>query len=222
MKVIGVTGLARAGKDIFCKISTDIIKKSNLRVKKYAFADTLKREVEPFLKNVCGVDVWTDDTEIKTDIRDFLVWYGTTFWRKREPNRWIKNVDIELEKDKNDVDVALVSDVRYPNEASWVHSRDGYLIHVSKYTKESLDGGRTWKRVPQQAPNSQEATNDPLMNGVADFRVVWEDLGAGGKVKINMDELAGNMYLKEEVFKSLQACPGLSQKLKSMRNLLLS
>jgi hypothetical protein len=206
MKVIGVTGLARTGKDIYCKIATRILTDSGFVVKKYAFADTLKNEVLPFLRDVCGVDVWTDDTEIKTDIRDFLVWYGTTFWRKREPNRWIKNVEIQLDKDKPDV--ALISDVRYPNEGHWIHSQEGFLVHLSKYTKQSPDGGQTWIRRYQTAPNAEEAKNDPQMQMLANFKIVWEDLINDGTVKISPEELAGNMYLREEVFKSLQACPG--------------
>lgn len=220
MIVIGVTGFARTGKDLYCSIAKDICLKNGLVAKRYAFADELKKEVEPFLRDICGVDVWTQDTEIKTDIRDFLVWYGTTFWRKREPYRWIKRVDQNIFHDSSNcgqnivnVDVALVSDVRYPNEGYWVHFKSGWLIHLSKYSKISPDGGRKWERVYQKAPNSEEEKNDPIVKQMSDFQIEWEDMSNNGQVKINLPELVNNMYLRELVFKSLQACPLLSQRL---------
>jgi hypothetical protein len=39
-----------------------------------------------------------------------------------------------------------VSDARYPNEGHWVHANNGWLVHLSKYTKTSPDGGKTWER----------------------------------------------------------------------------
>ena len=136
MKVIAVSGFARSGKDLFCGIAKNILTKNGYRPKQYSFAGALKNQIAPFLKDTCGVDVWTEDSEIKKDIRDFLVWYGTTFWRKRDSNRWIREVDLNLKNDRDTVDIALISDVRYPNEADWVHSWQGYLVHISSYTME--------------------------------------------------------------------------------------
>lgn len=215
MVIIGVTGFARTGKDLYCNIAKNILAMNGLNAKRFAFADELKREVEPFLRHMCGVDVWTDDTAIKTDIRDFLVWYGTTFWRKREPLRWVSRVE-ELIKNDNHLDVALVSDARYPNEGHWVHANEGWLVHLSKYTKNSADGGQTWDRHFQLPPNKEEEKNDPLVYNMSDYRIEWEDMTNGGTVKINMSDLVNNMYLREFVFKSLQACPSLSQKLTKM------
>lgn len=215
MIIVGVTGFARTGKDLYCNIAKNICELNGLTAKRYAFADELKREVEPFLKDLCGVDVWTDNTEIKTDIRDFLVWYGTTFWRKREPLRWVNKVEQSLKRDTH-VDVALISDARYPNEGHWVHTNDGWLVHLSKYSKVSPDGGRTWDRIYQKAPNSEEEKNDPIVKKMSDFQIVWEDMSNNGQVKINISDLVNNMYLKESVFKSLQACPLLSKKLTKM------
>jgi hypothetical protein len=214
MIIIGVTGLARTGKDLYCNIAKNILAMNGLVAKRYAFADELKREVEPFLRDLCGVDVWTQNTEIKTDIRDFLVWYGTTFWRKREPLRWVSRVEQSIENDDGGfVDVALISDVRYPNEGHWVHAKEGWLVHLSKYTKISPNGGKTWERIYQKAPNLEEEKNDPLVKKQSDFQIEWEDMINGGTIKINLQDLVHNMYLKELVFKSLQSCPSLSQRL---------
>lgn len=204
MIVIGVSGLARSGKDVYCKIVSSILKKNGMTCKKYAFADVLKSDVESFLLEKCGCDVWTDDTEIKTDIRDFLVWYGTTWWRKRQPDRWIQYVQQKMNKD-SEINVGLISDVRFPNEGYWVHSKEGWLVHISQYIKESPDGGKTWKRIYQTPPNEHEAKNDPLIKDQSDFKIQWE------RLSMPVDVLVENMYLREEVFKSLKACPYLSQ-----------
>lgn len=215
MVIIGVTGFARVGKDLYCNIAKNILALNGLNANRFAFADELKKEVEPFLKQICGVDVWTDDTQIKTDIRDFLVWYGTTFWRKREPLRWVSRVETAIKND-NRLDVALISDARYPNEGYWVHANEGWLVHLSKYKKHSTDGGRTWDRHFQLPPNKEEETNDPLVRKMADYSIEWEDVTNGGSVKKTMLDLVDNTYLRELVFKSLQTCPSLSQKLTKM------
>jgi hypothetical protein len=48
---------------------------------------------------------------------------------------------------------------------------------------------------------------------MSDFQIVWEDMINSGSVKINLPDLVNNMYLRELVFKSLQACPSLSHRL---------
>jgi hypothetical protein len=216
MKIIGVTGLARSGKDTFCNIVSHILSKKGFKVKRYAFADTLKSEVAPFLKDICNVDVWTDDTEVKNDIRDFLVWYGTKFWRKRQPDRWIRNVENQFIKDESNIDIGIVTDVRYPNEAHWVHSKNGFLVHVSKYRKISADAGKTWTRKFSEPPNLEESQNDPILNNLSDSKIIWEDLCNNEGYKININELIHNTYLQEEVIKCLQLCPFLPQLLKNV------
>lgn len=203
MRVIGVAGFARAGKDTFCSIAKEILAESGLRAKQYSFAYVLKKEVEPFLKDVCGCDVWATDTETKTDMRDFLVWYGTTWWRKRDPKRWIRYVDLAMKEDRGDVDVALISDVRYPNEGVWVHSWNGVLIHVSAYrwrTDRYKQGGN-WMRTKEffDAPNEQEKINDPIVKDMSDYRIEWEAKG------LTLEEATKDQELRAEVRKSLHA-----------------
>lgn len=203
---LGVGGLARSGKDLYCKIASNILTQSGYTVKKYAFADTLKNDVKPFLWDCCGVNVWTDDTETKTDIRDFLVWYGTTFWRKRDPNKWINKIEESIGLESNLVDIVFVSDVRYPNEADWIHKKNGFLVHISKFVN-------SFGEIKfQKAPNKQEEINDPIVKSYSDSKIEWLDLTYGNTVKVDIDSLIDNIYLKEIVLKSLQLCPGLSLK----------
>jgi thymidylate kinase len=57
MKLIGVAGYARSGKDTFCAVAKDILEANGIKAKQYSFAMALKEEVKPFLRDVCGVDV---------------------------------------------------------------------------------------------------------------------------------------------------------------------
>lgn len=196
MKVIGVSGYARAGKDTFASIAIDILKQNGFEAKQYSFAGALKEEVKDFLQKNCGVDVYTQDGELKKDIRDFLVWYGTTFWRKRDPKRWIRGVDLQIKSDGNNadgivkpkIDIAIISDVRYLNEAEWIHSWGGYLVHIAAYKWQ--DGSIDFKHtnIPDgkvkvffDAPNEQEKINDPLVNAQSDIKVEWEIKGLAPK-----------------------------------------
>lgn len=209
IKVIGCSGYARSGKDTFCSIANDILNKNGIITLQYSFASALKKEVEPFLRDVCKCDVWTSDTEIKTDMRDFLVWYGTTWWRKRDPKRWIRNVDLQLKKDKPQI--ALISDVRYPNEAEWVHSYAGFLVHISAYKMQprvptsSFDDGpgpeEPLVKSPLAAPNEQERINDPKVKKCSDYCLEWELKGN------SPTEATNNSYLRQEVLRALNSMP---------------
>lgn len=208
MKVIGVVGYARAGKDTYCGIARSILVDNGYKVKQYSFAEQLKKEVEPFLRDTCKCNVWTTDSEVKKDIRDFLVWYGTTWWRKRDPKRWIRNVDLALKSDDKNIDIALVSDVRYPNEADWVHSWGGYLVHVAAWRMAPADegielGGHDDSPVKTyfKAPNEQEKLNDPICKAQANYKLEWEAKG------LSPEEAVIDKDLKQEVLRSLNACP---------------
>lgn len=197
IKVIAVSGLSRCGKDTFCNIAKNILTAKGYRVKQYSFADQLKTEVAPFLSNLCGVDVWTQDSDVKKDIRDFLVWYGTTFWRKRDPKRWIREVDVQLKQYSNELDFALISDVRYPNEGEWVHSMNGYLVHIAGYTHDRLD---CIQRLYFDAPNKQEEINDPLVYNMSDYKFDWE------MKYLTPDEAINDTQLRSEVLRALNSC----------------
>lgn len=197
---IGVGGVARSGKNTYCDIAETILKNSGYDVKQYSFANALKKELESFLKDACGVDVWTNDTNIKADIRELLVWYGTTWWRKRDPERWIRNVEKKINDDSPQI--VIVSDVRYPNEADWIHNNNGYIIHITSFEYNS-----SGEKCILQPPNIVEQINDPVVKEKSDYQIEWQKLLTED---LTID-IRDNMYLKGKVFKSLQKCPGLNQ-----------
>ena len=198
IKVIGIGGLARSGKDTFVAIAKNILRRNRYAPFRIAFADKLKEEVEIMLvANNFKASVLTDDTEAKKLIRPLLVWWGCQrrqesdgglYWVKTAEDK-IRNYYSEAKSLHSSVDpdkmVMLVSDVRFPNEARWVHETfDGDVIHLRKYTVQSLaespaivygvSSNMEFHRVYDEAPNEEEKKQDPLVREMADQRIDWE------------------------------------------------
>lgn len=217
-KLIGVGGFARSGKDTFVGISKKILERNGYNLVRVAFADKLKEEIDLMLQtNNFSADVYTQDTQTKSLIRPLMVWWGCQ--RRNESNGlyWVKNID---EKIKNfitecfyaDIDtsklVFMISDVRFPNEATWLHdSWDGKFIHLRRYSNVYSESpvvinGVSRNDLPirmfDSAPNEEEEAQDPLIQEIADYKLEWENKG-----NLPLDEAIKNQQLQEEVLKTL-------------------
>lgn len=115
--IIGFCGRKGTGKNL----AGEIIRAIDPSFRCIAFADKLKQECADML----GVSV----TEIETNkefYRPFLQWYGTDFRRNRDPDYWIRAVESAID-DGN----YCLTDIRFENEAVWVRSRGGVVVHVT-------------------------------------------------------------------------------------------
>jgi len=135
--IIGFGHRARCGKDSVCQFIIDVYSKENggpYDIKKYAFADELKAEVRGRERELCEQYniPYRPDSEGKC--RELLQWWGTEFRRKQDEEYWVKKLssrlDIELPQ------IALISDVRFRNEAEWIKDREGYYIKVERYKNQ--------------------------------------------------------------------------------------
>lgn len=165
-RIIGISGVARAGKDT----CANLIKKSEIfagkKVKTLAFADELKLNAGFFLKNFCNVeDVTKLAGEQKKDVRPFLVWYGC-YMRKQDPEYWVKNVAQKIFTD-DETDVFIVTDLRFENEVKWVQGLKGKVIHVKRYQPEPYQTSL----VPPA--NEEEERNDPIVDELSNVHVRW-------------------------------------------------
>ena len=88
MKLIGVSGLARSGKDLFTTVSQDILKERGLKTERYALAYELKNDLKQLIHKKTGIDVFTENTEEKTIIRPLLVAYGDVMRKISEGKYW--------------------------------------------------------------------------------------------------------------------------------------
>ncbi len=125
-------------------------------IRKYAFADALRREVEAeyrkargvervFVPNYCFTDKgyavtlpeWVKfdpNGEVNAQYpsgkqRTLLQWWGTEYRRKEDDNYWVKRLaeQIELEKPQ----IALITDMRFPNEMLFV-KQYGETVRVDR------------------------------------------------------------------------------------------
>jgi hypothetical protein len=127
MKLIGIAGLARSGKDTAGKYLA-----KSLGLETYALASPIKKIVN----DMFGWDERHSDGELK-EIGD-PVWgfsprkayqlFGTEFGRALRDDMWTKMA----ENKAKELGGLIVTDVRFENEASWIRSSGGIVIHVHR------------------------------------------------------------------------------------------
>tara|TARA_B100000212_G_scaffold273998_1_gene213464 strand:+ start:1824 stop:2369 length:546 start_codon:yes stop_codon:yes gene_type:complete len=153
-KIIGITGVARSGKDTLFNALSEI--NTNIVFKRIALADELKRECDEFLKKNIGISAFTEEPKEKEIIRPFLVTYGTHVRRKLNQNCWIDRAQETMDK-FNGVDCFVITDVRFPNEMDWIRNKGGKVLHIS--------------REGVLPANQEESDNDPHLMKNADVRI---------------------------------------------------
>jgi hypothetical protein len=154
--VVGFGYKARSGKDESCKAILEA-RTPQFEIRKYAFADELKREINEaaeaaggmleLFKQGCpyrGSEVmfpsWVmyDPNPDMTDMlcplgkqRLLQQWWGTEYRRAQDPNYWVNKLRDIIEAEKPAV--ALISDLRFPNEVSWIKSSiDNCVVRVDR------------------------------------------------------------------------------------------
>jgi hypothetical protein len=94
---------------------------------------------------------WVKDEDGKP--RTLLQWWGTDYRRAQDPNYWVKRLQETLDRDNPEI--ALITDVRFRNEADTIHKMGGFLVKVTRTTKpdvkvpahpseQDLDGYKGW------------------------------------------------------------------------------
>lgn len=162
--IIGISGVARSGKDTLANNFVKIFKEYGVKSKRYALADQLKKESRSFIKKTLNIDLFNLTEEEKVLIRPFLVFWGTQIRRKNNENCWIEALEKQLSPDT----LTIVSDIRYPNEADWIKNNNGILIHISRIGN---DGNVI------QPPNEEEKQNNPILLEKSDASFVWNTFG---------------------------------------------
>jgi hypothetical protein len=161
--LIGLCGAARSGKDSFFAYSRETLELDGVIAKRFAFADALKGECDEFLWSHTRISAFTSDEEEKDIVRPLLVAWGTNIRRRLDRNCWIKKIEPEVKSSINDSCLPIITDVRYPNEADWVHDLGGIVIHIS--------------RSGINPANKEEAENDPILKEKSDLKMHWRTLG---------------------------------------------
>jgi hypothetical protein len=124
--LIGFTGFKKAGKDTAARLLHEQFTpyKDYPIVKRIGFADELKKEVATYLQ---VTTTWIEERKNIPEIRVLLQRLGTEK-REIDDQFWIKKLDAGI--DHSTGGIYLIPDVRFLNEANFIHCKGGCVIYV--------------------------------------------------------------------------------------------
>jgi len=186
MKIIGISGAARSGKDTFGDLLIEILQDSGIKCVKNSFANELKLEVRDFLQDKLGIDSFTQDDKEKKIIRPMLVTWGTEIRRALDPDVWIKSVEKNLDL----YAVNIITDVRFKNEQDWIKSYGGKCVFLSRVLE---DGSSI------QPANEIERSNNQEVSANSDHLLTWSTIKDHSLLRDVAFETMSNIISTEEI-----------------------
>jgi hypothetical protein len=160
--VIGISGLARSGKDTLCRALIRVLREKNIKGHRYSIAgDLIKKDLNDLIKNRINVDTFTEKDEEKELIRPLLVEYGKLMRKKTKGRYFLENF-----QEKKGI-VHIIPDIRYceyeKDEIHWLKKeKEGFLIHVERKNIKPV--------------NETEEKNNDTIKKMADICVFWDKL----------------------------------------------
>jgi len=128
MKLVGLSGKKRSGKDTVYAVAGELLQKQNLKTGRVAFADPLKHEVS----QITGFNIEFLEKH-KEEIRPLLQVWGADFRRKFfGADYWISKMKPIIEQSDGFYDVLFVTDCRYRNELEFIREHGGHLVNVER------------------------------------------------------------------------------------------
>lgn len=164
---IGIAGICGSGKDTLYSLLAQ-----RINCKRVALADQLRREMNPFIIDKFGIDLFNCSREEKDLVRPLLVEYGRIKRKQTDGRYFIEKIDSYI---KTLNTIAVISDIRYcvyeRDETHWIKNElNGILVHVSKY--KEIDG----KKIFSESPIKDERENDPKLQVAADYKIEWPEV----------------------------------------------
>ena len=167
--IIGICGVARAGKDTLFECLKSILSTSGLDVQRFALADELKSDINDFTTKNYGISSYTIVQKEKELIRPLMVVHGKIKRQQSEGKHWtglLTSKIFEALEDKYVVPV--VTDIRYDyyveDEVFWCKNiLNASLVHVTRL----VDGAEIGPA------NTDEADNEPKLLQASDHKLRW-------------------------------------------------
>jgi hypothetical protein len=178
--MIGLSGIAGSGKDLFCRLLLKEIKGTRI-----ALADPLKEETRGFILQKYGIDILNCTLEEKNKVRDFLVFYGGIKRYESKGTYWTDKAQNKADASKH---TSVITDIRYSeyenDEVSWLKKQNkGTLVHIRKYCELETLGSHV-KRIYFTPPNEDEVRNDPKLLEKADYCIEWPHIEESSQQEI--------------------------------------
>jgi len=191
MKIIGISGFARCGKDLFTTVAQQILTERGLKTERYALAYELKSDLKDLIKEKVGLDSFTEKTEEKNIIRPLLVAYGDVMRKSTTGKYWTQKVEQRIHN--SNADVVFITDIRYDfypdDECTWLqHKMNGQLVHITKYRLSTMPSGKRFSKnkitkMYDSAPNDHELLNNPKIIKRANVTIEWQDYSECSDIK---------------------------------------
>jgi hypothetical protein len=160
--VIALTGNATCGKD-----STFNVLKRCLKVQRVAFADELKKAVDPVCLDLLKISSFTNDPAQKQIIRNILVCVGNTA-RSLNENIWVDKVRPLINTIITNETIPVITDCRFMNECDFLQKEmGGVLVFVDRILPDGT---------LLQPANASEAENYPKLKARADICITASNL----------------------------------------------
>lgn len=158
--VIGVSGVARSGKDSFYLLFKDLLN-GKCECIRSAFADKLKEDIYPLVSSKFNIDIYSCSNKQKEMVRPLMVSYGMLA-RSVDKDYWIKQIIPKIkEEQKNKNTISIITDVRYANEQKFLKKtfKSFNSVHIERFGFEPI--------------NEEEAKNTPEVKKNSDYVIQW-------------------------------------------------
>lgn len=157
--LIGLAGLARSGKDTAARYLA-----AHLTLISYAFADPLKQALASMFHLTAaqleGAEKEQPLPWLGKSPRELMQLLGTEWGRDLvHPHLWLllaeQNLQLLAEHDQAMKGV-VIRDVRFDNEAEWIRSKGGVILHLSR---------------PDAAAVAQHSSESGVTKGLGDYLI---------------------------------------------------
>lgn len=159
MMIIGLSGYAGSGKDLFAELASEVIWCARL-----AFADALRLEIArafgispgellrnkerpnphlrpPWCTDLAFAEIMIARGRDTYSPREILQLWGTEYRRAQDPRYWITRAAECADAYRlAGYPVCLVTDVRFPDEAEWIESEGGQVWRIDRPGVEPVNG----------------------------------------------------------------------------------
>lgn len=181
MKLIGISGVAGAGKDLVAKLCIELLNERGFKCINLSIANELKQDLHGLLKEKLNIDSFTENRNEKNIIRPVLVSYANMMRDLSYGTYWTKKLQTKIENIKDDYDYIFISDIRFhqyeQDEVPWLLKMRGKLVHVSCYHPYKHLYTKKMDKQYVKPYNEHEQENDPLIKEIADYKIDWPYVG---------------------------------------------
>jgi hypothetical protein len=179
--VLGLSGVARCGKDTMCQAMIETLSNSGYIGKRISIADGIRTSLYDFILKEFKIDIWNATLEEKEVIRGMMIEYGLAK-RAQSKGQFLTDVlQKTIDNCSPEVDVLIATDIRYAvydkDELYWLKTKNnGLLVHISKIIGYDEHSAPLFLK----PANIHEEQNDPILQQNSDMKVAWESKGEFG------------------------------------------